>query len=152
EYSTPRAWPPASSSPTTTPSVRRGGGEHQRWPGGSGSRSGSEGLFPTKARASAWSFRKEDESMKADFAESALAVALLTGAALAARAQEIAQPKPEAPKEVKAVRSEMRVLEPLKPAVEWAGYVPNPKLRAAASEADHVISDAAAWAKLWGAW
>jgi hypothetical protein len=90
--------------------------------------------------------------MKADFAKSVLAVALLTGAALAGRAQERAEPNPEAPKEVKAVRSAMPVLDPLKATAEWAGYVLDPKLRAAVPEADHVIGSAAAWAKLWGAW
>jgi hypothetical protein len=90
--------------------------------------------------------------MKADFARLILAVAVLTGAAWAAHAQEKAEPKPEAPQEVKAVRYPMPVLDPLKPAAEWAGYVLDPKLRTAAPETDPVIADAAAWAKLWGTW
>jgi uncharacterized protein YecE (DUF72 family) len=107
---------------------------------------------PGEGRVTLVSFRKEDAVMNAHLARSVLAVSLLTGAACAAHAQEKAEPNPEAPKEVRAVRYAMPVLDPLKPTAEWAGYVLDPKLRAAAPEADRVIVDAAAWAKVWSAW
>jgi hypothetical protein len=90
--------------------------------------------------------------MRSGFTGSVLAVSLLTAAAWATHAEEKAEPKPEAPNQVKAVHYPMPVLDSQLPAAEWTGYVLDPKLRAAAPEADPVIADAAAWAKLWGAW
>ena len=90
--------------------------------------------------------------MNPDLARTVLAVFLATGAAWATPAQEKVESKPEAPNEVKAVRYAMPILRPLKPAAEWAGVVWDLKLKAAAPEADYVISDAASWAKLWDTW
>jgi hypothetical protein len=86
--------------------------------------------------------------MSSILAKLAIAVSLTIGITRCACAQE----KADAPKDVKAVRYAMPINRPLKLTAEWTGVVTDVTLKAAAPEADHLISDAATWAKVWGTW
>jgi hypothetical protein len=85
--------------------------------------------------------------MKLTLAMSALVASLAVGAVSAIRGQDKVEPK-----ENKVVRPAMPVLQPLRPTANWVGTIPDPKLKAAAPEADHVVSDATTWAQLWLTW